>query len=345
MPHRFQDIGPYDFEKFMAVLFRADGYEVQETEYSGDFGADLILTKDGIVTAVQVKRYASTSLVTVGDVNQVIGATSYYKTHNALVVTTSDFTAPAITIAKSAEVFLWNWQRLEQYISTVFLNGQDYHLFYGHHTSDVIENAASASIDLFELNLLEINLEGQTSDGQESIEVRIALNNTSDRNLTVHLDFPIVISKRTHRQVTAIQWKENCFFHGVLVSEATVELACHFLKEQVDLIKPGDRMILHVHVAGMQAPVVIDEKLQNPKRNCYIVTYCYGRDTNEYRDMIRFRDQTLTKSLLGRMFVNLYYRYSPWLVQVAQKSFILSKCLRYIIQGMLSLIMSLLRRA
>jgi hypothetical protein len=29
VPRRFQDLSPYDFEAFMAWLFRQDGYEVE----------------------------------------------------------------------------------------------------------------------------------------------------------------------------------------------------------------------------------------------------------------------------------------------------------------------------
>ena len=342
LPHRFQDINPYDFEKFMAVVFRADGYDVQETEYSGDYGADLILTKDGTITAVQVKRYAPGTLVSVGDVNQVIGACSYYKTDNALVVTTSDFTSPAITLAKSADVFLWNWQRLEKYISTVFLQGEDYHAYFREELA--VDKEDTDLRDLFELKLLELNSEVQTPDERDVIDVHVGLTNNSDRNLTIHIDLPIVISKKSRRQVTAIQWKENYFFHGVLVSGATVELACHFLKAQIGVIKPGDRIILRVHVVGMEATVIIDEPLRNPKSNCYIVTYCYGRDTIQCHEMIQFRDQVLMKSAPGRAFIDFYYRHSPELIKIMQKSSLMSDAMKRLSKGFISCVLFAMHR-
>lgn len=342
MPHRFQDINPYDFEKFMAHLFRADGYAVQETEYSGDYGADLILTKDGTATAVQVKRYAQGTPVSVGDVNQVIGACSYYKTQDALVVTTSNFTASAIKLAKSSNVVLWNWQRLEEYISTVFFQEQDYHEFFRDQLK--VDQEDTDLRDLFELKLLEINQDAESADGNEMIEVHVGLTNTGDQNLTIHVDLPIVVSKKSHRQVTAIHWKENYFFHGVLVSGATVELACDFLKAQIEQIKPGDRMILHVHVAGMDASIVLDQRLRNPSGNCYIVTYCYGRDSEEYRTMIRFRDQVLMRSGTGRRVINFYYRSSPILIELLQRSSPIAKTVRMLILRLIPVSLRLIRR-
>jgi hypothetical protein len=342
VPHRFQDINPYDFEKFMAVLFRADGYEVEETEYSGDYGADLILRKDGVTTVVQVKRFAKGTPVSVGDVNQVIGARSYYKAEGMLVVTTSDFTSAAIKLSKSADVVLWNWRRLEKYISTVYMDGEDYHAYY----RDLIkvEQDDTDLRDPFELKLLEINADMQSSDGNDVIEVHVGLSNNSDQNLTVHIDLPIIVSRKKRRQVTAYQWKENYFFHGVLVSGATVELACGFLSDQIEIIKPGDRMILHIHVAGNAGPVVLDEKLKNPSSNCYIVTYCYGRDSMEYQQMIRFRDEALNRSIFGRAFVGFYYQNSPLWIQFLQKGYRLSGFLKSAGNGIIKMTLWFIHR-
>lgn len=37
----------YDFEKFLAEVFRTAGYDVEETKLSGDQGADLFATRFG----------------------------------------------------------------------------------------------------------------------------------------------------------------------------------------------------------------------------------------------------------------------------------------------------------
>jgi len=119
-PQRFAALHPEDFEHFVVRIFRKSGFEVEETSYSGDFGADLIATKENVRTAVQVKRYTPGNNVSVADVNQVIGAREYYKCDKSLVITTSDFTKPAVSIAEKARVILWNWDTFAAKINSLF---------------------------------------------------------------------------------------------------------------------------------------------------------------------------------------------------------------------------------
>ena len=44
------------FEKYLEALFEKLGYRVERTQYVGDYGADLITSKDGIKTVIQAKR-------------------------------------------------------------------------------------------------------------------------------------------------------------------------------------------------------------------------------------------------------------------------------------------------
>jgi restriction system protein len=46
------------FEEFLDTLFRQLGYRVENTRYRGDYGADLVVSKDGFKTAVQAKRWS-----------------------------------------------------------------------------------------------------------------------------------------------------------------------------------------------------------------------------------------------------------------------------------------------
>lgn len=323
IPVRFQDISPYDFEKFMAELFRADGFTVEETGYSGDFGADLILTKDDERTVVQVKRYAPGSQVGVNDINQVIGARTYYRADSALVVTTSDFTNPAIALGRSAEVVLWNWQRLEKYLSSVFPDSHDYDMVF----------PAEPSMDpdgevMFVLKTLQLENDVQTSGGETVHAWHFGLRNITDRNLSIHVTLPIVIARKRKRQVSAIAWKEHYFFHGVVVSGATVELACHFLKSQIETLTPVDRVVIQVHLAGQSGPVIIDQAIGRPGRNCYIVTWCFGRSSTEYAGMIALRDNILLRSRIGSQIVHMYYVLSPVLLRCAERSALVARIMR-----------------
>jgi restriction system protein len=93
-----------EFEDFLATLYHAMGYTVQQTPASGDFGADLILKKDGRAIAVQAKRYNKT--VGVEAVQQASSSKAYYKCTEAWVVTNNHFTKSAFELAKRSDVTL-----------------------------------------------------------------------------------------------------------------------------------------------------------------------------------------------------------------------------------------------
>lgn len=91
-----------EFEGFLAGLFRAQGYVSEPTPVSGDYGADLILIKDGQRIAVQAKRY--TGSVGVAAVQEALSGQAYYQCHAAWVVTTGTFTVNALELAKKSGV-------------------------------------------------------------------------------------------------------------------------------------------------------------------------------------------------------------------------------------------------
>lgn len=96
------------FEMRLGLLFRDLGYSVRQTKVSGDFGADLVLHKNGTVTVVQAKRYSLDRKVGVGAVQEVVSAMGMYHAQHAIVITNTYFTAPAKTLAQSNNVELWD---------------------------------------------------------------------------------------------------------------------------------------------------------------------------------------------------------------------------------------------
>lgn len=91
-----------EFEEYLAGLFRAQGYAAELTPTSGDYGADLILSKDGQRIAVQAKRY--TGSVGVQAVQEALSGKAYYQCHTAWVITTGAFTANALELAQKSGV-------------------------------------------------------------------------------------------------------------------------------------------------------------------------------------------------------------------------------------------------
>jgi restriction system protein len=91
-----------EFEGFLEGLFREFGYEVELTAISGDYGADLILTKDRQRIAVQAKRYRGS--VGVQAVQEALSGQAYYRCNSAWVVTTGTFTPNALELAAKSSV-------------------------------------------------------------------------------------------------------------------------------------------------------------------------------------------------------------------------------------------------
>jgi restriction system protein len=91
-----------EFEDFLAGLFRAQGYSAEHTPTTGDYGADLILSKDGKRIAVQAKRYVGS--VGVAAVQEALSGQAYYQCHAAWVITTGTFTINALELAGKSGV-------------------------------------------------------------------------------------------------------------------------------------------------------------------------------------------------------------------------------------------------
>jgi restriction system protein len=91
-----------EFEAFLAGLFRSQGYAAELTPTSGDYGADLILSKDGRSIAVQAKRYMGS--VGVQAVQEALSGQAYYQCQTAWVITTGVFTTNALELAQKSGV-------------------------------------------------------------------------------------------------------------------------------------------------------------------------------------------------------------------------------------------------
>ncbi len=103
-----------EFERYLAMKYKDMGYRVRQTQKTGDYGADLILTdkkrKEKIV--VQAKRYNKN--VGVEAVQQVSAARLHYDADKAYVVTNSYFTRGAETLAATNDVLLFDRDWIEE---------------------------------------------------------------------------------------------------------------------------------------------------------------------------------------------------------------------------------------
>ncbi|UOS11198.1 restriction endonuclease [Helicobacter pylori] len=94
----------FEFEEYSKIFFTSKGFEVSITQKSGDYGADLIIEKDGIKWAVQAKRYSHK--VSPKAIQEVVSSKAYYACEKACVITNSYFTQAAQKLAQANGVLL-----------------------------------------------------------------------------------------------------------------------------------------------------------------------------------------------------------------------------------------------
>lgn len=94
----------WQFEEFLADVFRHLGCRVEETGKSGDQGVDLVVTSNQTRIAVQAKCYGGS----VGNaaVQQAMAGKVFYGCHRCAVITNSEFTRSAYELAEVGDCVL-----------------------------------------------------------------------------------------------------------------------------------------------------------------------------------------------------------------------------------------------
>ena len=98
-----------DFEHLLVPLFKSRGFKVELTPLVGDWGADLILSKDGQKMVVQAKRWRKD--VGVKALGDVLRARDKYRANAMLYVATAGYTNQAREQAKASGIILWDRDR------------------------------------------------------------------------------------------------------------------------------------------------------------------------------------------------------------------------------------------
>jgi restriction system protein len=86
-----------EFERYVAAVLRGLGYVVELTKATGDFGVDLIATRDGVRTAVQCKRQSR--VVNGAAIQQVVAGAAVHECEATMVVSNHRYTRAAEQLA------------------------------------------------------------------------------------------------------------------------------------------------------------------------------------------------------------------------------------------------------
>lgn len=102
------------FEKWVGAQLQARGYRVRYTPIN-DYGVDIVAKKDGLKTAVQVKRYRK--ILDQKPVREAVAGMMHYKCSRSMVVTNSHFTQAARVLAKSNRCELIDREKLAEWLA------------------------------------------------------------------------------------------------------------------------------------------------------------------------------------------------------------------------------------
>ncbi|MHB1680923.1 MAG: restriction endonuclease [bacterium] len=105
-----------EFVKFLNDFFCiSQNYSSIPLPKTRDFGADIILNdENGYKIAIQVKLYIKGHFVNISAIQQIAAAKMHYNCNEAMVITNNYFTEPAIILANSNNVILWDREQLAQ---------------------------------------------------------------------------------------------------------------------------------------------------------------------------------------------------------------------------------------
>jgi restriction system protein len=96
--HEIDAMTGSDFENYVAARLRTAGYRVALTKVTGDFGVDLIASKDKKRIAIQCKRHGRH--VGAAAVQQVVAGALVHRCTSTMVVSNQEFTPAAVKLAE-----------------------------------------------------------------------------------------------------------------------------------------------------------------------------------------------------------------------------------------------------
>ncbi|WP_410512114.1 restriction endonuclease [Paenibacillus sp. BR2-3] len=113
-----KEMDPFEFEEYVACVFRCAGFEYEVTKRTGDGGKDIILRREDELRLVECKRYTTTK-VGRSDIQKFHSAIMECSAKEGFFVTTGEFSKQALECASDKPIQTINGEHLlsliEQY--------------------------------------------------------------------------------------------------------------------------------------------------------------------------------------------------------------------------------------
>ncbi len=310
IPTRFGPLSRETFSDFVQYLFELDGYDLHPGPSSGELMHVFLAQKDGVNCIVLPLKYIVDTLVTDKEIRQISEAARLYDNGHAWIVTTSTIADQAVQLADELDVELWDWDALYAALCQMFFEGRTHDAWLADHPIQIVTSDEDIP---FKMSAKWQAVEG-TASGWYNLG--LAITNTTERNIYLHLELPALIDQ--HRQQhMAEQWVEGEFVSGMVYAGASVRTNVLFAIARVGDRPPGGKVVVTCH-ERRDLPVTWHLSAKLKGEACFVVTYCYSRQSHEYREMIRFRDEVLATSWPGRALIHIYYLLSPGIVCLAK---------------------------
>lgn len=111
LSEELQQLDYADFERLMAAIYEARGYDTELTRNGADRGVDVFAHDAEKTIAIQAKRYSKGNRVGSRPVRAIVGAAEAHNADQAAIATTSAFTDSARGAGEAADVTLIDGER------------------------------------------------------------------------------------------------------------------------------------------------------------------------------------------------------------------------------------------
>jgi hypothetical protein len=319
IPVRFASLNQESFQSFIRFVLEKDGYTVERPVTSGRFTDIFLAQKEEHRIALLPVQGHLQDQIDIDVISILSDAMDFLDVENGWLITTMDVEDGFKKSADIQGIEVWDWEALYSAIRDLFFEGRD-------PPAAITPNEHTAENGL----TLRVKWEPAEGTGAERYRMMLTIKNTTERHIYLHLELPALITSNT-QQILAEAWEENTFVAGIIYAGASIRTYALYPVDKTGDRPPGGRVVLTCHERG-DYPSTWHLQTRLRGEACYVVTYCFGRQSLEYEQMTRYRDQVLARSWIGRLGIELYYFTSPALIELADNYPFVNRMLRKLVQ-------------
>lgn len=280
---RVRTMDPYQFEHFVADVWKERGYKTTVRSGSGDRGIDVVATRGVNKQLIQAKRYSQSNKVGSQEVrNYAILYQQVEDVDSVIIVTTSSFTNEARRLATDLDVTPIDATKLFEIVNSYAPGAAVEYLHQDNPRSDNHHVSQTESTEIS--NLSPFDNEDQFFEIKSEQDLFRKCPECGDSNI----------------------WQG-----GIRKGIVFTLLKCDNCETVWAIDESWPEKSVH-HQSWWTLSHERDLERQEKSESCFIATAAYGTPKAQEIDQLRdLRDEILLQNRIGRIFVDLCYRYTP----------------------------------